>query len=1089
MRISLLLVVSLCLSILASPSFGQATEGTILGTIYDPSGAPLPKAKVQVEGDNTGLVRTTLTNEEGEYVAASLPLGLYSVSVRQTGFKLTKVSGIEITVKARVRADLHLQLGSMTESVTVEAEAPLLKTDTMEVSNLVTREQLQTLPLLTRHFLNLSILTPNVTRLPAGRQADLGGDSFALGAQGADQNNFIIEGISDNMEFSGTIGVVPSIDSIQEVSFQTSGFSAEFGRGGGAIVNLAIRSGTNQLHGFAYDYLQNDVFNARPYDFTGTNPEKQPLRRNQFGAGAGLPIIKNRLFLFANYEGLRQPAGIISYGRVPTALEKQGDFSRSPFTIYDYATQRVDPSNPSRMIRDPFPGNKIPANRMNAMMTDLVSYYPEPNYVDPNPSVFNNRIVTQRNNDVNDSINLKADVVATAKDTIAIRYTEQRIDRNRQGFMPDDLNSGRGDLDVTNGGVNHTRVFSPRLLNDFRAGYNWLRFGNTLVNDSMFTDRYNIPGANVQPGFPNFNIRNLTRPAPIRALSTLPNPFDIVQNSLQLMDNMTWHLGRHTIKFGGEYTNHRNDTSSLPPGGIEPIFQANYTTPFVGTTREAARTGLADAFLGLADQWTTYYYTDATRLRVNRFALFVQDEFRVRPNLNITLGLRYEYSPKWGERDNRLTAFDMAGNGKILVAEEGRQSLIDLGLPNGDLPSTFLYLPIDQVIPKTDKLNFGPRFGFAYSIRPKVVLRGGYGIFFNTEQANYNNNTAGSPFSNRVRFTGSQSSAILIDDRFPSGSYATVVATPFPTISQMIELDHPDGYVQKSNLSLQMEPANGMVIDAGYHGYRSVGSPVSTRFNAPPPGPGDIQSRRPYAEFGEGFGLFYIGDSRFDSFELTLRQRLFHGLTLQSSFTYSKGLGYVPDNGITPQTRDYYYGRMTNDFRRRWITSYTYEVPTLAQAPSWTRPFLTGWQTSGILNLQGGLPFSVFSSQNMNDGLNASRADLTVASGPATLPTDQRTVNHWFNTDAFLTPPNFIYGNSGVNILEGPGLATFDASLQKAFAIREGMTLQYRLDASNLFNRVNLGMPASTIGTSTYGAIRSLSSDARTMQMALRLQF
>lgn len=1079
-----LLLLSLMPSINMS---GQATEGSILGTVYDPSGSPVPNANVRVTGEKTGLTRTTATNDSGEYIVTALPLGVYLVSIEHRGFKKALFPGVSITIKARVRADLHLEIGETTETVSVSAGAPLLKTDTIEISNLVTREQLQSLPVLSRHFLNLSILTANSTRLPAGRQADLGGDSFAIGTQAADQNNFIIEGISNNMEFSGTIGVVPAIDSIQEVSFQTSGFSAEFGRGGGAIVNVAIRSGTNQVHGFAYDYLRNDAFNARPYDFTGTNPAKQPLRRNQFGGGASLPIVKNKIFLFSNYEALRQPAGIITYGRVPTDLEKQGDFSRSPFPIYDFSTQRRDPANATRLIRDQFPGNAIPKNRLNAMMLDLASKYPAPNFTDPSPVVFNNRVAIQQNRDRIDSLNFKSDFVLTTRDTVAARYTEQRIDRDRQGFMPDELNSGRGDLDVTNGGINYTHIFTPRLLNEFRSGYNWLRFGNKLVNNTLFTDRYNIPGANVQPGFPNFNIRNLTRPAPIRALSTLPNPFTIDQHSLQLMDNMTWQAGHHTIKFGGEFAHHRNNTSSLPPGGIEPIFQANYTTAFVGATRESARTGLADAFLGLADQWTTYYYTDATRLRVKRFAGFVQDEFRALPNLNLTLGVRYELSPKWGERDNRLTGFDLQ-RGKILVAEPGRASLIALGLPNGDLPSTFLYVPLDQVIPKTDYANFGPRIGFAYSVRPRVVLRGGYGIYFNTEQANYNNNTSGSPFSNRVRFTGSQDTPILINDGFPSGSYASVVSAPFPTISQMIELNHADGYVQKYNFNVQVEPVRGTLVEAVYHGYRSVGTPVSTRFNIPPPGPGDLQSRRPYAEFGEGFGLFYIGDSSFHSLELTLRQREFHGLMVQSTFTFSKGLGYVPDNGITPSNRDYYYGRTTNDYRKRWITSFVYRIPSPDNLPRWAKWVLAGWESSGIVQLQGGLPFSVFSSQNMNDGLNASRANL-LTTGPANLPVEQRTFNRWFNTDAFATPPNFTYGNSGINILDGPGFAMVDYSLQKLFPVRERMTLQFRVEAANLFNRVNLGMPAATIGSSNYGTIRSLNGDARNLQMALRLQF
>ena len=393
MRLAVLAALFLCA---LGSVFGQATEGSILGTVSDPSLAPVPNAKVTIVGAGTGLRRTAVTNSSGEFVVPALPIGVYSVSAEQAGFKKTLAEGIQITVKARVHVNLRLDIGQAAESVSVTAAAPFLKTDTVEVANLVTREQLQNLPVLNRHFLNLSILTPNAVRMPTGRQADLGGDSFGVGTQGADQNNFIIEGISNNMEFSGTIGVVPAMDAIHEVSFQTSGYSAEFGRGGGAIVNVAIRSGTNQLHGFAYDYLRNDALNARPYDFSGTNPPKQPLRRNQFGGGASLPIVRNRAFLFANYEGFRQPANVITYGRVPTDLEKQGDFSQSGFLIYDPLTQRPDPAMPSRILRTQFPGNRIPVDRRNAMMFDLASNFPAPNFRDPSPSVFNNYIAFQR---------------------------------------------------------------------------------------------------------------------------------------------------------------------------------------------------------------------------------------------------------------------------------------------------------------------------------------------------------------------------------------------------------------------------------------------------------------------------------------------------------------------------------------------------------------------------------------------------------------------------------------------------------------------------------------------------------------------
>ena len=321
----------------------QATEGSILGTVRISTGAAVAGVQITVTNVQTNFPRTTLTSTSGEYVVSNLPLGFYEVSAQMAGFKKAVHPRVEMTVKARLRVDLQLEVGELNQSVEIAGETPVLKTDTAEVSTLVSRQQIESLPSQNRHFLSLSVLTPGTYRMWTAGGGDRigdfsGGESVVVNGLSAGQNNFILDGVSNNIELTGGLNAVPPSDAIQEVSFQTSGYSAEFGRSGGAVVNVALRSGTNQLHGFAYDYLQNDKINASPYDYSGTHPAKPPLRRNVFGGGLSGPIKKNKIFLFGNYEGLRQPSSVIEYDVVPTAAERIGDFSNSGWTVFDPLT-------------------------------------------------------------------------------------------------------------------------------------------------------------------------------------------------------------------------------------------------------------------------------------------------------------------------------------------------------------------------------------------------------------------------------------------------------------------------------------------------------------------------------------------------------------------------------------------------------------------------------------------------------------------------------------------------------------------------------------------------------------------------------
>src|SRR5262245_3192538 len=660
-------VLLLCL-LAPAGAMAQATEGSILGTILDGSGAPVAGARITVTNTGTNYSRTTLSNDTGEYVVSNLPLADYTVTVEMKGFRRSAHPPVQMTVKARLRVDFQLEVGEITQSVQVDDIAPLLKTDTIEVSTVVQRQQLEALPSLNRNFLSMQVLTPGTLRYWPNAGGDRigdfsGGESMQVNGLNAGQNNFIVDGVSNNVELTGGMNAVPAIDAIQEFSIQTNAFSPEFGRAGGGIVNVALRSGTNDLHGFGYDYIQNDIFNARPYDFTGTSPAKPALRRNLFGAGAGGPIRKNRIFLFGNYEGLRQPQTVIEYDTVPTALERKGDFSQSGWTVYDPATTN------SSGTRTAFPNNIIPEGRINPLMAKLVSIYPLPNYKDPNPAVLNNYLSFDRNIDSKDLMNFKGDVNLRANDTMTMRFSRQWSSKLRSGFIPGNWMGGQGLLNGTNAGWTETHVFSANLVNEARAGWNYINDGNNPGNNTIIEELNSVPGGRDTPGYPTVSMRNITSTKAVRPLTTLPNPYFVWQNSLQFMDNLSWHHGRHALKAGVDYTHHRNDVGgSGATGGIKFSIDGYQTVSKVGGTRPSNLTGTADALLGLVNGLTTYEYLDKTRMRETRFAAFVADDWRPTRKLSLSLGLRYEYSPNWNMKGNFATNFDL-NSGKILVPD------------------------------------------------------------------------------------------------------------------------------------------------------------------------------------------------------------------------------------------------------------------------------------------------------------------------------------------------------------------------------------------------------------------------------------
>lgn len=1074
--------------------FSQATEGTILGTLSDASGAVIANGTVHVESIETGVVRNSKTNNLGEFLVSNLPLGSYTVSAEAPGFKRAVQPAITITVKARIRADFQLQVGETSQTVEVTAITPLIKTDTAETGGVVSRDQLHEIPIFSRNFMQLSALVPGTTAGGASsRQRDFSGSAITIGGASAESNNFIVDGISNNMEFSGAMGVTPAIDSIQEFAVQTSQYSAEFGRAGGGVVNVAIRSGTNEFHGFAYDYLRNDKLDARPFDFTGTNPARQPLRRNQFGTGIGMPVIKNRVFLFGNYEGIRYPSSSNAFQIVPTTLEKQGNFSQSGFIVADPSTT-VPGGGSGLGTRTPFANNIIPTSRFDAIGVDLLSYYPDPNYTDPNPNVRNNRFISQTNSESLNTFNVKSDANLSSKDMITGRISQQRGGRQGSSWMPDDRLGGKASLDSTNTGLTYTRLVSPTVVNEVRVGYNYLRFGNEMLNNEPVLGKFNIPGYNVLPfadGMPGLSVRNYTGPATLRLIGSVPNPFFLVEHSWQFMDNLSFQFGSHALKVGGEFGSVNANRFQGRNGGGNVSFDGTYTTPVVGQSLEALRNGVPDLLLGMARSFSTQYAFDAVRIRSKRVSGFLQDDWRVMPNLTLNLGLRWDFFGPYNEEQDRFANFDL-NTGTRIVPDSARGVVQNVvGLPNGDLPAGWRYGSIDEVVPQHNWKNFSPRFGFAYNPTSKLVFRGGMGMFYGVTVSNNFNNagTEGNPFFFDLSLASELDKPIVVKDGFPTGGIAgPLSARTFGAYYGPIDRDDP--YTIKWNFNIQYSLLPKTAVEVGYSGQNARKFATLVPGNTPLPGPGAVQDRRPYPNVGGFWQFVPVNDSSYNALELTVKQREIRGFSAQTAYTFSKALGY---NQGTDQTLNdaynlrYDWGPLTYDFRHRWVTAFSYRIPV---ASGWNKGITTvlgNWDVSSLVTFQGGAPFTVgVSGPTLNNGAGTNRANLL---RDANLPSGERTMERWFDTTAFSTPPNYVWGAQGKGTLRAPGMFQWDFALQKRIPISESIRFALRMEAQNVFNTVNLGAPASTLNSPNFGIIRGLSGVPRNIQLAARFEF
>lgn len=1137
------------------PCAGQSTLGNIFGTVTDSSGAVVPQATITVINVNQGTTRVAMTTADGTYRVTQLEPGIYRVSAQRQGFAKVQSEAIPLAIEATVRADLILTTGTLSTTVEVDAANALLDTGSAEVSTQVTTEELHDLPSIDRNIVGLMSLGLGVTPGNDAGRAGLisGAEVVAMGTPPVG-NTFLLDGVATNMEFSGTIAAKPPMDMAAGFSTQIAQFPADEGRAAGAVLNMSLKSGTNRFHGSLYEYIQNDALNAQPYRFLTTQPVL-PYRRNQYGADLGGPILHDKAFFFVGWEGLHQLQTLRSQYTVPTAAEKTGDFSAflpnngaSGYYVYDPSTEAACKSNNGVVCRYPFgqepvgpvdlsqATNIIPQNRITSTGQSLLQWYPDPNY-QGRYFVQN----TPKTLDANSWVG-KVNLTLSPKDLVDVHYLQQN-----QGIGGANLNpavsSTTTQQDGINTGINYIHVFSPRLLNTLRLSYTRFYLPSIADNQTDYMGPIGIPGWANDPGslgVPTLSLASLSAIQAYQAVSAFAINFRLKENNYQIQDMVSWEHGKHAFKWGAEYEQIRTWQFRNRTGGGNLVFNGTETTPTATSSVSTPRDGVADTLLGLASGVTARYtLANGSSLRTHYIMPYIQDDWRPLNNLTINLGLRYGIFTNYHVTNDLNWNFDPT-SGTVLIPNTAKSFWEKtVGFTSG-LPSNWAYAPPSQIYRIVPLNDFDPRFGFALQIKPKLVWRGGFGIYHLPVMGNTPMN--GTAESDDVVPSISSDHPLDLTQGLPAGGITNKLSgagfTPYYYPRNL-----PDPYSEKFTTDVQFSPARNILFGLGYLGANTLHFAEIYPFNQAPvvSSTASLVSRTPYPAFGQFYSYAQVDHTNYNGGTVRFELQDFHGLLLNSYYTYSKTLGIGTGNDqvmVTPYNPSYDYGRVDYDIRHRWTNVFVYRMPS-PHTHKLLSEILGPWDLSGIVNLQSGMPMTVNDSGGtaINVGATGGSAQRPHLLHNPNLPGNKRSPTKWFDTTAFAhtywctgatsdtssftsaalsinDPSNPCYkrlsvpanaylvtstastmpvpwGNEGKNVITGPGQVNFNTALQRRFLLPwESSAVTLRLEEMNLFNHPNFHNPSTlNMAAPNFGQIFGTSTAMRQLQGSLRFDF
>ena len=1040
--------------VLAANASGQIT-GSVVGSVRDSTRAELPGATVTLTNVDTGITQSTVTSDTGDFRFPLVPVGRYSVSAELAGFKRAALAGVPVELGQATRADLVLQVQGVAETITVSGGFQLLQTESGAVYAAVRREEIVNLPLNGRNFIQLIALQPHAVPSPrTSFNRNFGGYNVVAGAP-VGATAVTIDGVNIRDLNDPRITIALNPDVIEEFQQTQSSYSAAQGMGAGAQINLVTRSGTNSVRGSLFEFFRDDKIEAKNF----FDVAKPPFRQNQFGFSVGGPLVRNRAFVFAGYEGLRIERLETFRYTVPTEAQRRGDFSGGP-PIYDPLDR-----DPVTGQRKQFPDNVIPESRFAPeAVRALERLFPRPNQ----PGSANNLIGNPPSNSTNDQFSVRVDDKLSDNDSLFARYIYYNYRRESGSFTALPNFADTFDTPSQNVATGWVRLLGPNTTNQFRVGYHRMRQVLQDVEiDVPVNQEIGITGTSDRfLGNPNISIAGFARTG---GISNAPN--NRLDTAYYVYDDFSHTRGRHALTTGF------NMALEQVNGGINPLARGN----FVFTNRYTGQIGVAGTGSSMADFLLGYPSTSGRGLgvgfrdfRQRRVGAYFNDDWKVSDALTLNLGLRWEYIGPGFEANDDLSGFDPA-TGTIVLAGQN-------GVPRG--------------LRRENWTDFQPRTAFAYRLGGKTVLRGGWGLYFMpmTMLPTPFGNLLNEPFFTSQSFFGDPLVPNLtLRDAFPTGS--GVPSTNLTTVNK----DFKSPYLHQWNLTVQRELTQTLSVELGYLGNRGERLQNPYEFNAPPAGVGLLQSRRPYPAFASIAMWDNIGRSRYHSGHLKIDQRFRNGLGFGASYTLASlrdrgGMAPAGDGlsnlGRDPLNPEAEYGPSFFDVRHRIVGSVVWVVP-LGQGhrlgsgwSGWMEQAFGNWQVNGIAYYQTGQPITpTLSFDNSNTGLFTDRPDLV--GDPDTGP---RTVTQWFNTAAFALPPRFTYGTSGRNIIQGPSTRNVDASLFKNVTLGTSKSLQFRIEVFNLLNTVNFNPPGTVFGAANFGVI-SGTAEARQMQLGVKFLF
>lgn len=1094
--------VLLCVVFSGASATAQVERATITGVITDSSGAAVPGASVLVTQESTNAAIKLTTDSAGVYRAGNLTPGSYSIETEKQGFAKSVNRHFVVQVGQTARLDIHLALGSVAQTVEVTAAAPILEADSAVVSQVISTTAVAHLPLNGRNMDELAVVAPGVTGLnysPAGtigsgqRPDELRPGGTTIEANGArdSANKVLLDGIDNTEMIAQTEIVRPSVDALQEFNIITSDAGPQYNRGGGAILVTSTRSGTNQIHGSAYEYLRNSAVDAKNY-FVRAGDPNPAYKLNDFGGRVGGPIKRNKAFYFLNYEGYYERAAGTHVSTVPTMDERQGNF-QGVAHIYDPLTTTQSGTS---YTRTEFQNDSIPSTRFDPIAVQLINAYPI-----PQTTARVNNITTYPVKATDDNrADARLDYQISPSQSFFGRYsiddTQMQLPNTFNNVIGGDESafsgpqSDRGQQGV----LAYNKIINRNMVAEYRFGFSRYKLYSlpSPLTSPIFSQ---IPGKLPLPGFQPAGVGDgpvapIISPAGFGGEGdSRSEPLVRREHMFENIGSISWLRGKHSLSFGTDILNYMISETDSPPGQ-SPFGRFNFDSNFTNNPASPTGTGnsIASMLLGYPSNTTRDFFLPGTaHVLTEEYNFFGGDSWRVTNKLTLNLGLHYEIDTPFHEAHKFWANFNPANAAFEIAGQNGVSNSANWN---------------------TDFGSIAPRVGFAYSLNAKTVLRGGFGAFYDP-QGNFGTTIrlerqwpfdliySTAPGSLFPQNTVSQ--GFLTPAQIPP----SVFSTPFGSLTG-VDSNFKNASTQQYNLAFQRQLSDLSSFTLSYVGSLTRHLSWHNPIDQPLPGPGNIQKRRPYyTQYPNVTSINFlqsVGVGSYNSMQASFQQRTSHGIFFTANYVWAHAMDNSPFDGgadgpvpQNPLDRNADYADSDNDLRNRVSAYGTYELPLGAgraflNGPSFASKYLlSGWQINSIFVAQSGLPFTVTTSGSAtNTGASSSRAD--VVPGAIQYPA-QKTLSHWFNTSAFVAPQPYNWGDSRRNILRGPRETNIDGSIEKNTNFGEVKSLQLRVEFFNALNHPQFNIPASTINAGGAGTITSTSNSARQLQAEARFSF